>query len=51
MLISRRASLSLRTIALLYLAVLLLLNLFVAILGGATAVFCILKIALIGGAV
>jgi succinate dehydrogenase / fumarate reductase membrane anchor subunit len=30
---------------------LLLLNLFVAILGGATAVFCILKIALIGGAV
>jgi succinate dehydrogenase / fumarate reductase membrane anchor subunit len=30
---------------------LLLLNLFVAILGGVTAVFCILKIALIGGAV
>jgi succinate dehydrogenase / fumarate reductase membrane anchor subunit len=32
-------------------AVLLLLNLFVAILGGVLAVFCILKIALIGGAV
>jgi succinate dehydrogenase / fumarate reductase membrane anchor subunit len=30
---------------------LLLLNLFVAILGGVTAVFCILKIALIGAAV
>jgi succinate dehydrogenase / fumarate reductase membrane anchor subunit len=30
---------------------LLLLNLFVAILGGVTAVYCILKIALIGGAV
>ena len=32
-------------------ASLLLLNLFVAILGGVVAVFCILKIALIGGAV
>jgi len=31
--------------------VLLLLNLFVAIFGGVLAVFCILKIALIGGAV
>lgn len=32
-------------------ASLLLLNLFVCVLGGAVAVFCILKVALVGGAV
>ena len=32
-------------------AALLLLNLFVCVLGGAVAVFCILKVALVGGAI
>ncbi len=32
-------------------AVLLILNLFVCVLGGSVAVFCVLKVALIGGAI